>query len=128
MSTPRNTRQREAIGKALQQAEGFRSAQQLHEELRAKGHGVGLVTVYRALRELTESGELDVLHSGGEDLFRLCESSDHHHHLVCRSCGRSVEIASDEVETWARKAARRHRFTSVSHTVELFGLCSTCTS
>ncbi|MFN2526170.1 MAG: Fur family transcriptional regulator [Actinomycetota bacterium] len=126
MTSPRSTRQRAAIGAALKRAKGFRSAQQLHEELRAKGHGVGLVTVYRTLHELTESGEVDVLNAEGESIFRLCESRDHHHHLVCRSCGRSVEIASDELEAWAKQVARRHGFSQVSHVTELFGLCSKC--
>lgn len=107
MSSTRSTRQRTAIGGALKQAKGFRSAQQLHEELRSKGHRVGLVTVYRTLRELTESGQVDMVHAHGEAIFRLCETRDHHHHLVCRSCGRSVEIASEEVEAWAKRVARR---------------------
>jgi Fur family ferric uptake transcriptional regulator len=88
---------------------------------------VGLATVYRALQAFVASGEVDVvLNEEGEAIYRRCDSDGHHHHLVCRSCGLSVELPSEEVETWATKLARRHRFTSVVHVAELFGLCRAC--
>ncbi len=123
----RNTKQRTAIAAALARAGGFRSAQQLHDELRAEGDRVGLTTVYRTLQALAEADEVDVLRSDdGESLYRRCDSAGHHHHLVCRRCGRSVEVDGPEVEAWARAVAKRHKFRDVSHTVEVFGLCPTC--
>jgi Fur family transcriptional regulator, ferric uptake regulator len=83
--------------------------------------------VYRTLQALAGNGILDVLRNDeGEAIYRRCITSDHHHHLVCRSCGRSVEIASDKVESWAARTARRHGYTSVTHTVEVYGLCREC--
>jgi Fur family ferric uptake transcriptional regulator len=121
------TRQRAAIDAALDRAEGFRSAQELYDELRRAGRRVGLTTVYRTLQDLAEAGEIDVLNgSEGEAIYRRCERGGHHHHLVCRSCGRSVEVDVPEVEAWARTVARRHGFTSITHTVEVFGLCRSC--
>ncbi len=123
----RTTRQRAAIATALRAAGGFRSAQELHDELRATGARVGLTTIYRELQALAGSGEVDVLRrADGEAMYRQCESGDHHHHLVCRSCGTSVEIESDAVERWAEQTARRHGFSRVSHTAELYGLCAEC--
>jgi Fur family ferric uptake transcriptional regulator len=123
----RTTRQRAAISDALRAAGGFRSAQELHDELRSAGARVGLTTIYRELQALAGSGEVDVLRRGdGEAMYRQCESGDHHHHLVCRACGTSVEIESDAVEKWAEQTARRHGFSRVSHTAELYGLCSDC--
>ena len=88
---------------------------------------MGLATVYRELQSLAEAGAIDSLASpSGETIYRLCESPGHHHHLVCRSCGSSVEIASDEVEHWAGKTARSHGFSSVVHVAELYGLCEQC--
>jgi Fur family ferric uptake transcriptional regulator len=124
---PRSTRQRTAILQALAEEDGFRSAQDLHDRLRRGGKSVGLTTVYRTLQALALRGEIDVLHnSGGESIYRRCESGDHHHHLVCTGCGRSVEVASEEIETWARKTAADHGFSSVTHTAEVYGLCRTC--
>lgn len=88
----RITRQRLAISSALSELDEFRSAQQIHELLRRRGDKVGLTTVYRALQAMTDAREIDVLRTDeGEALYRLC-SSGHHHHLVCRSCGRTVEV------------------------------------
>lgn len=125
----RTTRQRAAISNALHAAGGFRSAQELHDELRAAGARVGLTTIYRELQALAESGDVDLLRrADGEAMYRQCRSDDHHHHLVCRSCGTSVEIESDEIEKWAEQTGRRHGFSKVSHTAELYGLCARCGS
>jgi Fur family transcriptional regulator, ferric uptake regulator len=123
----RNTQQREALLAALRRAGAFRSAQALHDEMKAEGSTAGLTTVYRNLQALTDSGTVDVVSGDdGESLFRLCESERHHHHLLCRSCGASVELENADVEAWADKAAESHGFTSVTHTVELYGLCEKC--
>ena len=125
--TYRPTRQRAAVAAALDADDAFRSAQDLYEALRASGADVGLTTVYRTLQAMVDAGELDVLRSAdGEAVYRRCRSEDHHHHLVCRSCGTTVELAAAEVEAWTRKVARRHGFTEVSHTVEVFGYCRAC--
>ena len=125
----RVTPQRAAIHETLSSVGGFRSAQELHEELRRQGQSVGLATVYRELQSLAEAGDIDLLVTpSGENIYRLCASGAHHHHLVCRACGTSVEIASHAVEAWARAAADAHGFTSVVHVAELYGLCADCHS
>jgi Fur family ferric uptake transcriptional regulator len=123
----RSTRQRAAIAAALRRAAGFRSAQDLHGELRQDGDKVGLTTVYRTLQALADAGEVDMLRTAdGETVYRRCASDEHHHHLVCRSCAATVEIDGPEVERWAAGVAEGHGFTDVSHTVEVFGLCAAC--
>ncbi|MFN2490602.1 MAG: Fur family transcriptional regulator [Actinomycetota bacterium] len=123
----KSTRQRAAIAGALENSDAFRTAQEIYDELRAAGERVGLTTVYRTLQALAATGRLDVLHNGdGEAIYRSCASDDHHHHLVCRSCGTSVEIGSEEVEDWAAQTAHRYGFTAVTHTAEVYGLCGPC--
>ena len=128
MSAPRarrSTRQLDAVRSALQAAEGFRSAQDLHDVLRHDGADVGLTTVYRHLQSLADAGEVDVLRTdSGEAVYRRCASDEHHHHLVCRACGRTVEVAGPEVEAWADRVAQEHGFADVTHTVEILGLCA----
>lgn len=120
----RTTRQRTAILDALSQQEDFRTAQQLHDELRASGQTVGLATVYRNLQSLAGNGQLDVLvNDEGESIYRQCADDDHHHHLVCRVCGSTVEFQAPEMEEWTRRIAAAHGFTDVHHTMEVFGLC-----
>lgn len=123
----RTTRQRAALLAVLGQVDEFRSAQSLHATLRERGDRIGLATVYRHLQALAEAGEVDVLRTGdGEAVYRHC-SRGHHHHLVCRRCGRTVEVAGPAVEHWTDHVAAEHGFTEVSHTLEVFGRCPACT-
>lgn len=123
----RNTRQRVEVLTLLEETDGFRSAQQLHAQLRDRGAKVGLTTVYRTLQLLADAGEVDLLRlPEGESLYRRCGASGHHHHLVCRSCGTTVEVAGTAVERWARAQAERHGFVDIDHTVEIVGTCPDC--
>jgi Fur family ferric uptake transcriptional regulator len=63
----------------------------------------------------------------GEALFRLCNPV-HHHHLVCRRCGRVVEIDACAVELWASRVAQRYGFTITDHQADVFGVCAACQS
>ena len=125
----RNTWQRERVREALADAPGFVSAQALHALLRDENTGIGLATVYRALAGLAAQGDADSLQSpDGEALYRACTSTGHHHHLICRSCGRTVEIEATDVEQWAHRTAALHGFTDAAHVVDIFGLCASCTN
>jgi Fur family transcriptional regulator, ferric uptake regulator len=123
----RGTRQAEVLSAALDGLSGFCSAQQIHAELRKHGERIGLTTVYRHLQVLSEDGRVDTIRDpNGETLYRRCHTSAHHHHLTCRTCGRSVEVEGRAVERWAEQVAAEAGFTAVDHTVELFGLCPEC--
>lgn len=127
MSTGRSTRQKRALAAAIDESHEFRSAQELHEVLRGRGERVGLTTVYNQLRALAEAGLVDTVRSAdGETLYRRCDTSGHHHHLLCRVCGRTVEVAGSAVERWAEKVAAQAGFVEVSHTVEVVGTCPSC--
>jgi Fur family ferric uptake transcriptional regulator len=126
----RATRQGAALDAVLADADGFLTAQALHDELKRRDQAIGLTTVYRHLKRLAEQGDVDVVvRPDGEASYRRCgqglprDEADHHHHLVCRQCGRSVEVAGPEVERWATRVADEAGFTEVTHTVEIFGRC-----
>jgi Fur family ferric uptake transcriptional regulator len=122
----RPTRQRLAVASALAATEGFHSAQEIHDLLGRRGESVGLATVYRTLQRLAEAGEVDMMRTeDGEAIYRRCSDS-HHHHLVCRSCGRTVEVEGPAVERWTDAIAAQHGFAAVSHTLEIFGTCRDC--
>jgi Fur family transcriptional regulator, ferric uptake regulator len=123
----RTTRQRTAVAEWLDGQQAFRSAQEIHGELRGAGASVGLATVYRTLQAMVEDGEVDVLRTDdGEAVYRRCGSARHHHHLVCRGCGLTVEVADPPVERWAARVAGEHGFSDVEHQVEVFGTCASC--
>lgn len=120
----RATKQRRAVEQVLRETDDFISAQALHSRLRAQGDTVGLATVYRTLNAMAEDGRVDMLRVDDvEARYRLCASDEHHHHLVCRECGRTVEIEGPAVESWADSVAAENGFRDVSHTVEVFGTC-----
>jgi Fur family ferric uptake transcriptional regulator len=112
-------------------AGGFRSAQDVYSALRSKGETVGLSTVYRHLQSFVDAGLADVIHTpDGESTYRYCGAAEqgHHHHLVCRRCGRTEEIEGRAIEQWASSVAERFGFSDVDHTVELFGTCGACST
>lgn len=124
--TRRPTKQRTAIEADLERSEEFRSAQQVHASLHRHGDKIGLATVYRTLQAMVDEGLVDALRTDdGEQAYRRC-STGHHHHLVCRDCGRTVEIEGPAVERWTAAISAEHGFTDVAHTLELFGRCGPC--
>lgn len=124
--TRRPTRQRTAIEADVDRSEEFRSAQEIHASLHAAGNKIGLATVYRTLQAMVDEEALDSLRtSDGEQVFRRC-STGHHHHLVCRECGRTEEVEGPAVERWAATVSAAHGFTEVDHTLELVGRCGDC--
>lgn len=124
----RVTRQRTAIGSLLDSVDDFRSAQQIHQLLAERGDDIGLATVYRTLGAMATAGEVDTLRTGsGESLYRRCaRPSIHHHHLVCRQCGKTVEVQGPNLESLVRSIASEHGFIDVEHTLEFFGTCADC--
>jgi Fur family ferric uptake transcriptional regulator len=127
MKTRRASKARAAVLTALREAGAFRSAQSLHQELLAAGHPIGLATVYRNLQVLAEDGLVDQVRvEGAEALYRVCAQDGHHHHVICRSCGRSAAVTGPDFEVWADKVAAAAGFTDIRHALEISGVCQAC--
>jgi len=125
----RVTKQRLAISAALDTLDDFVSTQELHRILHDNGSPVSLATTYRILASMADEGLVDALRNGdGEAVYRRCAVTSHHHHLLCRNCGKAVEVEAPAVESWAARIAAEHGFTAVQHTVEIFGLCPECSA
>jgi Fur family transcriptional regulator, ferric uptake regulator len=102
------------------------TAQQLHQRLARRGHGIGLATVYRALAAMSEAGIIDALpHGSTETCYRLC-GEGHHHHLVCSKCHRVIELHGCPAESWIDDAAQAQGFAVTEHRLEAVGICSDC--
>ena len=119
------TKQRTEVLDALRGGEAL-AAQELHDRLRARGSRTGLATVYRTLRRLADEGSVDVIREDpSQARYRLC-SLEHHHHLLCESCGKVTEIPECDVQEWAEKVAHEQGFIVRSHRAEILGLCASC--
>uniref|UniRef100_UPI00404750B1 Fur family transcriptional regulator n=1 Tax=Aquiluna sp. TaxID=2053504 RepID=UPI00404750B1 len=126
MSERRNTWQKTAVLEQLSNTDEFVSAQELHQKISQSGKKLGLTTVYRALTEMVEQGMADSLSiSDGEMRYRIC-TPEHHHHLICRLCGKTVEFDMPGFEELALEVAKANGFTELSHEIELFGVCKDC--
>ena len=122
----RMTRQAALVDELLSRSSAFRTAQDLYAELRTSGAKIGQTTVYRHLQLLAEHGSVEVVRTPtGEAAYRSCGGGQHHH-LTCRCCSRSVELASPEVERWVVGVTSSAGFTAISHTLEIIGTCHSC--
>lgn len=125
----RTTRPRRLIAEHLAaragHADGF-ATEDLWQELQAIDAGIGRATVYRAVEVLLREGVLDrVSFADGTHRYRLC-GSNHHHHIVCRSCQRVVEVDACLPPELLEAVARATQFQIDGHSLELFGHCPTC--
>jgi Fur family ferric uptake transcriptional regulator len=123
----RVTRQRlEVLGELARERDDV-TAQALWRRLRSRRRSqIGLATVYRTLALLQESGVVDALsHHEGELCYRLCTDA-HHHHLVCSSCHRVVEVEDCGLDGWLDAVSSKHGFVPTDHRVEITGLCAAC--
>jgi Fur family transcriptional regulator, ferric uptake regulator len=122
----RATRQRLDVLDVLAREQKDMTAQEIHARLREEGAGVGLATVYRTLASLAEHDVVDTLgHRRRETSYRLCRE-EHHHHLICTSCQRVVELGECNLEGWLESASAAHGFVPTEHVLEVSGLCASC--
>jgi Fur family ferric uptake transcriptional regulator len=122
---------REALIEVLDGEGCARSAIEIEDLLRAGGRRVGRATVYRVLDELDGLGLVTKVEVGdGTTRYEAVypDGAEHHHHLVCRDCGKLVPFSDDELERTIRRVARRASFTVSDHDVTLHGACSDCAS
>ena len=120
----RVTKQRKAMLEVLSAVENPMSAEETHKHL---SEGVcDLVTVYRSLEQLERAGVVQLgVRENGTKVYCLSHGNDHHHHLSCRSCGRTERVdvcMGEELE----KIGKSFGFSELSHVMELFGLCPEC--
>jgi len=121
------TRPRELIAGILGRERRFLSAAEIHQQLEQAKARVSLSTVYRTLDFLQSKGDVTVRSDpAGEAAYMLCEPEHHHHHAICRACGRVEDVDCAALEPFADALRTLHGFQLDGHAMELFGRCSTC--
>ena len=121
------SRQREQILDIFLKMEKHPSIDELYEQVRKKNSGIGLATVYRAMRVICDAGLARQVDFGdGVRRFEHEYRHEHHDHLVCTKCGRVIEVLSPEIEKLQESLAKKHNFALVSHKMKIFGICKNC--
>lgn len=122
----RITEQRKAILEVLSKAESPMSADECFAGLTKVK--CDLVTIYRCLEQFEKTGIVELgVRENGTRVYCLGHGHEggHHHHLTCRKCGHAERVdicMGNELE----ELARGHGFTNVTHVMEVFGLCPSC--
>ncbi|MGD2080333.1 MAG: transcriptional repressor [Nitrospirota bacterium] len=123
----RMTPQRSLIADVFLRTERHMSSEDLYALVKRKDRSIGQATVYRTLKLLSESGiarEVDF----GEGVTRYEHEygHEHHDHLICERCRRSIEVVDPRIEELQEKLARDHGFVMTRHKLDMFGICSKC--
>ena len=124
----RLTRPRRKVAELISSQAASFTAADLLADARRRGLGIGRATVFRALDTFAELGVLERLElPDGEHAYVTCEPRVvHHHHVVCRRCGRATEISGCDLAPWAQQVEERTGYEVDMHRLQLFGLCPRC--
>jgi Fur family ferric uptake transcriptional regulator len=120
---------RTAVIEALAKHDCAVTALDLEEELRGRDVAVGRASVYRALEQLEQLGLVQRIEvcRGTAGFERIDPTGHHHHHAICRDCGRMVPFEDKSLERALDKLAGEMPFDVTEHDVVLRGTCERCT-
>lgn len=112
----------------LERAHDMTSAQDIHGLMRTEDpKAPGLTTVYRSLESLVGQGLVQAVQLGdGERRYELVRPGEHHHHLVCESCRKSLHLDECLIEQFEDSIRSNYGFQVKGHVLEIFGLCNDC--
>lgn len=124
----RNSSKRNAVISAFVSSSKHLNADELYDIVKKIKTGIGFVTVYRTLKLLVAYGfAREVDFKDGFTRYELQdEPSAQHDHLICIKCGRITEFEDAEIEYLKQKVCMKTGFQSISHRLEIFGVCSKC--
>jgi Fur family ferric uptake transcriptional regulator len=121
------TPQRRLILEVFLSTPGHLTSEELFQRARAADKSVGQATVYRTLKLLTESGLAKEVNFGdGVTRYEKLYGREHHDHIICKSCGRTVEVVDERIEELQEELAEKHGFELTGHKMYLYGLCGKC--
>jgi len=121
------TEQRDTILRTFLETRDHLSTEQLHRLVQQKDQGIGVTTVYRTLKLLSECGlASEVAFHDGIARYEHQFNRRSHHHMVCVECGGSVEFFSPEVDKLEQEIGRRHHYSTTRHTFQIYGVCEDC--
>ncbi len=122
----KNTAQRTLIVEVFMTSKGHLSVEQVYDAVRAIDPSVGQATVYRSMKLLHEAGLAHEVQFGDGITRYEPQNKEHHDHLICERCGKTVEIMNRKIEKLQENIADKHGFIPTYHVLCLYGICSDC--
>ena len=109
--------------------EGHRSVEDIYHAVRVQDPRIGYTTVYRTMKILLDSGlarEIDL--ADGITRYEHLYNHQHHDHMICTQCGKSIEFYNEELEAVQEAASEQLGFKVLDHRLQIYGLCQDCRS
>ena len=123
----RHTGQRDLILQTFLSTEEHLTSEDLYGLVSAVDQSVGLTTVYRTLKLLTEAGlAREVRFGDNKTYYEHHFNHEHHDHMICTECGTVIEFFSPDIEALQDEMADKFGFRPTHHSLRLWGLCSEC--
>ena len=119
---------RTAVVEALARHDCAVTALDLDDELRRRKPAVGRASIYRALEQLEQLGLLRRIEvaRGVAGYERIARDGEHHHHAICRDCGRMIPFEDASLERAIDQVSGRMGFDAAEHEVTIRGRCERC--
>jgi Fur family ferric uptake transcriptional regulator len=102
------------------------SPQELYQSLLKKQKKIGLTSIYRSLDLFESLGMVFKIINGSSVKYKLCEIEDHHHHIICKTCGDVVELNFCDISDWSKKVTESTGYQVTDHQLNFYGFCKTC--
>jgi Fur family ferric uptake transcriptional regulator len=123
----RDTPQRELILDTFLKREEHVSAEQLYDIVKKRDPSIGQATVYRNLKLFSEAGlAREVDFGDGVTRYEHSYNHPHHDHLICRGCGKTLEVVNSVIEELQKSLAEKYGFELTDHSLYLYGYCANC--
>ena len=120
------TPQRRAVIGAIASSPDHLTPAAIYEKVHQERPDTGLVTIYRTLEILARLGLICELHAGGSGRSYTIGAPEHHHHLICISCGEVVDFSGYDLSPLEERLSRETGFEIEDHLLEFTGLCQNC--
>ena len=114
------------IYQELSNAKSPVSPQELYQGLLKKQRRIGLTSIYRSLDLFESLGMVFKIMSGSNVKYKLCELENHHHHIICKTCGDVVELDFCDISGWSRKVVESTGYQVTDHQLNFYGFCEAC--
>ena len=114
------------IYQGLSNAASPLSPQELFQSLVKRKRRIGLTSIYRSLDLFESLGIIFKITNGSSVKYKLCELQDHHHHIVCKTCGHVVEFEFCDISSWSEKVRESTGYEVTDHQLNFYGLCKDC--